>query len=60
MDFYPRAKAIFYRKMYNNCPFSFGKRFTENLIRLTHLAEKIPQKESYIGVHLRIIEKFFL
>jgi MoaA/NifB/PqqE/SkfB family radical SAM enzyme len=47
MDFYQRAKRYSIEKFTTSAFSLLANASTENLIRLTHLAEKIPQKESY-------------
>jgi len=47
MDFYLRAKRYSIEKFTANALSLLANASTENLIRLTYLAEKIPQKESY-------------
>ncbi len=47
MDFYQRAKRYSIEKFTANALSLLANASTENLIRLTYLAEKIPQKESY-------------
>jgi MoaA/NifB/PqqE/SkfB family radical SAM enzyme len=47
MDFYLRAKRYSIEKFTANALSLLANTSTENLIRLTYLAEKIPQKESY-------------
>jgi len=47
MDFYQRAKRYSIEKFTTNALSLLANASTENLIRLTYLAEKIPQKESY-------------
>ncbi len=47
MDFYQRAKRYSIEKFTTSAFSLFGNTSTENLIRLTYLAEKIPKKESY-------------
>ncbi len=47
MDFYQRAKRYSIGKFTTSALSLLANASTENLIRLTHLAEKIPQKESY-------------
>jgi len=47
MDFYQRAKRYSIEKFTTSALSLLANASTENLIRLTHLAEKIPQKESY-------------
>ena len=45
--FLSKGQAILRRKIYCEFPFPLANASKENLIRLTYLAEKIPQKESY-------------
>ncbi len=47
MDLYRRAKRYSIEKFTANALSLLANASTENLIRLTYLAEKIPQKESY-------------
>ena len=47
MDFYQRAKRYSIEKFTTNALSLLASASTENLIRLTYLAEKIPKKESY-------------
>ena len=47
MDFYQRAKRYSIEKFTTSALSLLANASTENLIRLTYLAEKIPQKESY-------------
>jgi len=47
MDFYRRTKRYSIEKFTTSAFSLLANASTENLIRLTHLAEKIPQKESY-------------
>ena len=47
MDFYQRAKRYSIEKFTTNALSLLASTSTENLIRLTYLAEKIPKKESY-------------
>jgi MoaA/NifB/PqqE/SkfB family radical SAM enzyme len=47
MDFYQRAKQYSVEKFTTTAFSLLANASKENLIRLTHLAEKIPQKESY-------------
>jgi MoaA/NifB/PqqE/SkfB family radical SAM enzyme len=47
MDFYQRAKRYSIEKFTTRALSLLASTSTENLIRLTHLAEKIPKKESY-------------
>jgi len=47
MDLYRRAKRYSIEKFTTSAFSLLANASTENLIRLTHLAEKIPQKESY-------------
>jgi MoaA/NifB/PqqE/SkfB family radical SAM enzyme len=47
MDFYERAKRYSIAKFTTNALSLLANASTENLIRLTYLAERIPQKESY-------------
>lgn len=47
MDFYSRAKRYSIEKFTANALSLLANASTDNLIRLTYLAEKIPQKESY-------------
>jgi len=47
MDFYQRAKRYSIEKFTTSALSLLSNASTENLIRLTYLAEKIPQKESY-------------
>jgi MoaA/NifB/PqqE/SkfB family radical SAM enzyme len=47
MDFYQRAKQYSIEKFTTTAFSLLANASKENLIRLTHLAEKIPQKESY-------------
>lgn len=47
MDFYLRAKRYSIEKFATQALSLLANASTENLIRLTYLAEKIPQKESY-------------
>ena len=47
MDFYLRAKRYSIEKFTTNALSLLANASTENLVRLTYLAEKIPQKESY-------------
>ena len=47
MDFYERAKRYSIAKFTTNALSLLANASTENLVRLTHLAERIPQKESY-------------
>jgi MoaA/NifB/PqqE/SkfB family radical SAM enzyme len=47
MDFYQRAKRYSIEKFTTSAFSLLANTSTENLIRLTHLAEKIPKKESY-------------
>ena len=47
MDFYQRAKRYSIEKFTANALSLLANASTENLIRLTYLAERIPQKESY-------------
>jgi MoaA/NifB/PqqE/SkfB family radical SAM enzyme len=47
MDFYQRAKRYSIEKFTTSALSLLANASKENLIRLTHLAEKIPQKESY-------------
>jgi MoaA/NifB/PqqE/SkfB family radical SAM enzyme len=47
MDFYLKAKRYSIEKFTANALSLLANASTENLIRLTYLAEKIPQKESY-------------
>jgi MoaA/NifB/PqqE/SkfB family radical SAM enzyme len=47
MDFYQRAKRYSIEKFTASAFSLLANASTENLIRLTYLAEKIPQKESY-------------
>src|SRR5512139_331022 len=47
MDFYQRAKRYSIEKFTASALSLLANASTENLIRLTYLAEKIPQKESY-------------
>jgi len=47
MDFYLRAKRYSIEKFTTNALSLLANASTENLIRLTYLAEKIPHKESY-------------
>jgi len=44
MDFYQRAKRYSIEKFTTSAFSLLANASTENLIRLTHLAEKIPQK----------------
>jgi hypothetical protein len=46
MDFYQRAKRYSIEKFAVSALSLLANASEENLIRLTHLAEKIPQKES--------------
>ncbi len=47
MDFYRRAKRYSIEKFTTSALSLLASASKENFIRLTHLAEKIPQKESY-------------
>ena len=47
MDFYQRAKRYSIEKFTTHALSLLASASTQSLIRLTHLAEKIPQKESY-------------
>ena len=47
MDFYQRAKRYSIEKFTTNALSLLASTSTENLIRLTYLAEKITKKESY-------------
>lgn len=47
MDFYQRAKQYSVEKFTTTALSLLANGSKENLIRLTYLAEKIPQKESY-------------
>ena len=47
MDFYLRAKRYSIEKFTTNALSLLANASKENLVRLTYLAEKIPQKESY-------------
>jgi len=47
MDFYQRAKRYSIEKFTANALSLLANASTENLVRLTYLAERIPQKESY-------------
>jgi len=47
MDFYQRAKRYSIEKFAASLLSLLTNASEENLIRLTYLAEKIPQKESY-------------
>jgi len=47
MDFYQRAKRYSIEKFTTSALSLLSNTSTENLIRLTYLVEKIPQKESY-------------
>ena len=47
MDFYLRAKRYSIEKFTANALSLLANASTENIIRLTYLAEKIPHKESY-------------
>jgi MoaA/NifB/PqqE/SkfB family radical SAM enzyme len=47
MDFYQRAKQYSIEKFTTTALSLLANASTENLIRLTYLAERIPQKESY-------------
>ena len=47
MDFYQRAKRYSIEKFTTTAFSLLANASTENLIRLTYLAEKIPQKETY-------------
>ena len=47
MDFYQRAKRYSIEKFTTNALSLLASTSTENLIRLTYLAEKIPKKEPY-------------
>ena len=47
MDLYQRAKRYSIEKFTSSAVSLLANASTENLIRLTYLAEKIPQKESY-------------
>src|SRR4030065_1498540 len=47
MHFYRRAKRYSIEKFTTSAFSLLANASTENLIRLSHLAEKIPQKESY-------------
>ncbi|HXX36357.1 MAG TPA: radical SAM protein [Thermodesulfobacteriota bacterium] len=47
MDFYQRAKRYSIEKFTTHALSLLAGASTENLIRLTYLAEKIPQKDSY-------------
>lgn len=47
MDFYQKAKYYSIEKFTTSAFSLLANASEENLIRLTHLAEKIPQKESY-------------
>ncbi len=47
MDLYQRAKRYSIEKFSTSALSLLANSSAENLIRLTHLAEKIPQKESY-------------
>jgi MoaA/NifB/PqqE/SkfB family radical SAM enzyme len=47
MDFYQRAKRYSIEKFTTSALSLLANASTENLIRLTYLGEKIPQKESY-------------
>jgi MoaA/NifB/PqqE/SkfB family radical SAM enzyme len=47
MDFYQRAKRYSIEKFSTTTLSLLANTSKENLVRLTHLAEKIPQKESY-------------
>ena len=58
MDFYKRAKRYSIEKFTTAALSLLANASTENLIRLTFLAEKIPQKESY-RVKIRWIRTLF-
>ena len=47
MDFYQRAKRYSIEKFTSSALSLLANASSENLIRLTYLAEKIPQRESY-------------
>jgi hypothetical protein len=47
MEFYQRAKRYSIEKFTASAFSLLANASTENLIRLTYLAEKIPQKETY-------------
>ena len=47
MELYRRAKQYSLEKFTTSALSLLANGSTENLVRLTYLAEKIPQKESY-------------
>ena len=47
MDFYSRAKRYSIERFTTSALSLLANASTENLVRLTYLAEKIPKKESY-------------